>query len=87
MVRFARLPSPALAIAWRPTGDRVLVSTENGAVYMVDPDTVDVVEMSRPFDGWGYTLAIHPNGQDLLAGGLNGKTLRLPIPLTPTVPP
>jgi WD40 repeat protein len=87
MVRFAKLPSPALALAWRPAGDRVLVSAEDGAVYLVDPDTVEVTELARPFDAWGYTLAVHPAGDELLAGGRNGKTRRLPIQLTPPTQP
>ncbi|MDA7980626.1 MAG: hypothetical protein MPJ50_17860 [Pirellulales bacterium] len=41
LVRFARLPSVPLAIAWTPTGEQVIAACENGQLYHIAPETAD----------------------------------------------
>lgn len=86
MVRFAKIPSPALAIAWRPSGDILLVSTQDGAIYTIDPDTVEVTQPFKPFESYAYTLAMHPTGDQIIAGGRNGQALAFKIDLNQTNP-
>lgn len=68
LVRFARLPSIAQAVAWTPAGDAILVGCRDGRVRVIDPDTA---AMSQEFgaDQHIYAMAIAPDGSDILAVG------------------
>lgn len=80
LVRFARLPSKPLDICWNRAGTRIFAACEDGVVYSIDPDTVEILkqESKRAFSGWAYSLALHPDGS-LAVGGSNGKVVRLRI--------
>jgi WD40 repeat protein len=70
LMRFARLPSSALAIAWSPDGDRLIVSGADGRVRVLDPDSLEVVGEKAGLDGRIYTLVPDPRDRrDLLMGG------------------
>lgn len=77
MVRFARLESPPLAVAWLPDGSLVAVASADGAVRLVDPDTAKVVRKLPALDGWAYSLAAHPKDGSLAVGGWNGALKRV----------
>ena len=77
MVRFARLESPPLAVAWLPDGSLVAVTSADGAVRLVDPDTAKVVRKRPALDGWAYSLAAHPKDESLAVGGRNGALKRV----------
>ena len=77
MVRFARLESPPLAVAWLPDGTLVAVTSADGAVRLVDPDTAKVVRKMPALDGWAYSLAAHPEDGSLAVGGRNGALKRV----------
>ena len=76
MVRFARLESPPLAVAWLPDGSLVAVTSADGAVRLVDPDTAKVVRKLPALGGWAYSLAAHPKDGSLAVGGRNGALKR-----------
>jgi WD40 repeat protein len=80
MVRFARLPSPPRDISWVPDGTRIVACCNNGHVYVIDPDTVEVVADIAVTDDWAYTLAVHPSGGSLVIGGVDGSIKRLELP-------
>jgi WD40 repeat protein len=70
LVRFTRLPSKPLAVAWSPAGDRLLVGSADGRLRALDPDTLEVVGEKAGPGGRLFTLAPHPKrGRELLAGG------------------
>ena len=77
MVRFARLESPPLAVAWLPDGSLVAVTSTDGAVRLVDPDTAKVVRKMPALHGWAYSLAAHPEDGSLAVGGRNGALMRV----------
>ncbi|MBC8289063.1 MAG: WD40 repeat domain-containing protein, partial [Planctomycetes bacterium] len=79
MVRFARLTSPPLAVAWLSDGSLVAVASADGAVRLVDPDTAKVVRELPALDGWAYSLAAHPKDGSLAVGGRNGVLKRIVI--------
>ncbi|MCA9120937.1 MAG: hypothetical protein H6822_31415 [Planctomycetaceae bacterium] len=72
LMRFAKLPSPALDIEWTPDGDRLVVVCEDGHLRVVDPDTVEVSMDVEVGSSWLYTLAIAPDGGSAFVGGADG---------------
>ncbi len=82
MVRFIRLSSIPLALAWLPDGSQVAVAAADGHVRLIDPDTVEIIHDIPAFDGWAYSLAVHPTDGSLLVGGRYGQLKRL-IPEAP----
>ncbi|MCA9138044.1 MAG: WD40 repeat domain-containing protein [Planctomycetales bacterium] len=80
MVRFARLPSQPRDIQWMPDGTQILACCNDGHVYLVDPETVQVRQDLGALDGWAYAIAVHPVDNDILVGGGDGILLRLANP-------
>lgn len=77
LVRFARLPAKPLDICWNKAGTRIFAACEDGVVYSIDPDTVEILqqESQRSFSEWAYSLTLHPGGS-LAVGGRDGKVTR-----------
>jgi WD40 repeat protein len=79
LVRFARLQSAPLALAWSPDGQLLWAACRDGHVREIDPETA-VVKRDRPaIDGVAYALAPAPDGS-ILVGGSNGQLQRLAEP-------
>lgn len=77
MVRFARLDSIPMALAWLPDGTRLVVSCADGHVRVIDPDTIRVIDDMPAFDSWAYALAVHPSDSSLAVGGRRGVIKRI----------
>jgi WD40 repeat protein len=73
LVRFARLPSQPLALAWTKDGARLVCSSVDGRVRVLDPDTVQVVNDLAALDGWAYSLALSPDDRFAVVGGPGGS--------------
>lgn len=78
MVRFARLPTPPREIQWSPDGAHVVACCDDGHVYVINPDTVEVVREFATLNHWASTLAVHPIDSSVLVGGSDGKMERIP---------
>lgn len=71
LVRFARLPSKPLAVAWAPAGDRLVVGCADGRLRILDPDTLAVTGEKTGLGGRVYCVVPNPEaGRGLLAGGM-----------------
>ena len=79
MVRFARLPSVPLDVAWLVDGSRIVVACDDGRIRVIDPDTVKVTGDLPALDGWAYTLAVHPRDHSLVVGGSDGQLKRVEL--------
>lgn len=77
MVRFAKLDSIPLAVAWLPSGSHFAVTCEDGHVRLIDPDTLEIRQATPAVKGWAYSLAIHPTDSTLLIGGQRGQLKRI----------
>ena len=86
LMRFARLESAPLAIAWTPQGDLLLAACEDGRLRTIDPLTVKVVQDSPAIEGWAYAVAASPDGERAVVAGENGQLRSLPI-TRPAEPP
>jgi WD40 repeat protein len=81
MVRFVRLADTVpLAVRWMPDGQRVIVACTDGTLRAIDVETAAVVSAHPVIDGWAYSLAVHPDGQDAVAAGEDGQILRVRLP-------
>ncbi len=80
MVRYARLKSEALNIAWTDDGTRLLAACVDGQVRVIDPDELKVTQVLPAFDGWAYTIKVNPDGQTVALGGSNGQIVMVEIP-------
>lgn len=80
LVRFARLPSAPVAIAWTPDGRRVLAACEDGRLRSVDRDSVHVEDLGQAIEGWAYALVVAVDGRSAIVGGASGRLHRLPLP-------
>ena len=77
MVRYVRLESEPLAIAWLSNGSLLVASCVDGRVRAVDTDNVSVVETLPAIDGWAYGIAVHPTDGSLVVSGSDGQLRRL----------
>ncbi len=73
MVRFARLESAPLAIAWSPDGARLMAACEDGHLRIIDPQTTEAVKDAPAVDGWAYSVATSPTGNEALVAGEGGQ--------------
>jgi WD40 repeat protein len=79
LVRFARLDSEPLAIAWLPDGSQLAVTSVDGHVRLLDPITLKITQDSAAIEGWAYSLAVHPGGKALAVGGARGELRRVDL--------
>lgn len=77
MVRFARLDRVPLSVDWTADGSRIVVGCDDGVVRVIDPDSVNVVAEYPALEGWVYTVATHPERNEVLAGGTGGMVGRI----------
>lgn len=78
MVRFVRLAAEPLAVEWSRDGQRLLAGCKDGAVHLIDPETVEVLERRRVFSaGWIFCVRAHPNDGSYLVGGSQGQLSRV----------
>lgn len=76
LIRFARLKSIPMAIAWSKTGDTLFVACKDGQLRVIDPDTVDVLRELPAVTGVAYSLAVAADGS-VLVGGQDGQLRRV----------
>ena len=77
MVRFARLKSKPLAIAWSPNGDRILAVCTDGQMRSINPDTVEVLETKPVVEGWAYCVSTDLTENQVVSGGSDGQLVRI----------
>lgn len=77
LVRFARLESPALAIAWSPDGTHLLAACRDGHLRIIDPQTVKILKDIPICDGWAHAVAAAPHDQNAVVGGAGGTLQRI----------
>ncbi len=80
MVRFVELSSIPLAVSWLPNGSLAVVAASDGHIRLIDPDTVEIIHDIPAFDGWAYSLDVHPTDGSLLVGGRYGQLKRILLP-------
>ncbi|HJQ80567.1 MAG TPA: hypothetical protein VJ828_11455 [Lacipirellulaceae bacterium] len=78
LVRFARLESPALELAWNHDGQILWAACRDGRVRAVNPENAAVVSDLPAVDGVAYAVAISPD-EKLLVAGSNGQLRRVVI--------
>ncbi|MAB88858.1 MAG: hypothetical protein CMJ90_05310 [Planctomycetes bacterium] len=78
MVRYVRLPSEALSIAWI-NGETIIASCGDGKLRVVNAFTVQIERELPAVDKLGYSLAVHPTDGSVAVGGLNGEVRRVVI--------
>lgn len=77
MVKFARVKTALLNVAWLNDGARVAAASNDGHIYIINPDTVEVVTVYPAIDGWIYAMIVHPTNSDIIVGGSNGQINRI----------
>ena len=79
MVRYVRLASEPLNIAWTIDGARILAVCLDGHVRVIDPIEVTVTHDLPAIDGWAYAIAIHPKDRSVAVGGISGQIRRIEL--------
>lgn len=79
MVRFVRLDTIPLAVAWTPDGDSIVVGCRDGSVRRIDPDTVRELERRPAIRDWARAIAVHEKGTRAVVGGDDGAVELVPI--------
>ena len=77
MVKFARLKAALLSVAWLNNGSRIIATSIDGSVYIIDPNTVEVTTELAAIDGWVYSLTVHPTDGSIIVGGQHGQVRRI----------
>lgn len=76
MVRYVRLPSEALSIAW--IGEETIVaSCRDGKLRVINTFTLRIERELAAVAKLGYSLALHPTDGSVAVGGLNGEIRRI----------
>lgn len=78
MVRYVRLPSEALSIAWLDE-ETIVASCRDGKLRVVNTFTVQIERVLPAVAKLGYSLALHPTDGSVAVGGLNGEIRRVVI--------
>ncbi len=78
MVRYIRLPSVALAIAWIDE-ETIVASCRDGKLRVVNTFTVQVKRELNAVAKLGYSLAVHPTDGSVAVGGLHGEIRRVVV--------
>jgi WD40 repeat protein len=73
LVRFARLDSEPLSVAWTDDGKLAAAACVDGRLRLVDPASAEVVGTWPAIAGWAYTLLTSPDGQAFLVAGGDGE--------------
>jgi len=81
LMRFAKLPSPALDIAWLPNGRAILAACADGHLRVIDPDAVTIMQDTKVSDSWLYTVAASPDSRHAFVGGAGGMMQAVSIRL------
>lgn len=81
MVRFVRLDSVPLTVAWIPGSQVVAAATTAGTVVLIDYPTAAVLREIPVSEHWLYALAVHPNGESLVTGARRGELKQIPLKL------
>jgi WD40 repeat protein len=76
LMRFVRLKSIPLAVAWTADGLMLVAACRDGNVVLIDAETVEVLKEIPALDGAAYTLAAAQDGS-ILVGGENGQLRKL----------
>jgi len=79
MVRYVRLESAPLEIAWLNDESHIAAACIDGRVRIIDADTVEVRMDLPALDAWAYALAVHPTDGSLALGGPDGQVRRVTI--------
>lgn len=72
LMRFAKLPNPALDIEWTPDGASLIAACADGHLRVIDPDLVEITRDVEVGAGWLHTLAVAPDGASAFVGGSSG---------------
>ncbi len=78
MVRYVRLPSEALSIAWLDK-ETIVASCRDGKLRVVNTFTVKIERVLPAVAKLGYALALHPTDGSAAVGGWNGEIRRVVI--------
>ena len=76
MVRYVRLPSEALAIAWIDE-EAIVASCRDGKLRVINTFTVQIERELAAVAKLGYSLALHPTDGSVAVGGLHGEIRRV----------
>ena len=78
LVRFAKLPTEAIAISWSHDGQSIAVGCTDGRLRVVDANRVAVQQTIDAFDGWLYAVQTARDGS-VAVGGTGGQLRRLQV--------
>lgn len=78
LVRFARLDTVPLAVAWSRDGGRIFTACKDGRLRVLDPDTMDVTDTLTGIEGVAYCLAAAADDH-VLIGGQGGQVKRVAV--------
>jgi WD40 repeat protein len=72
MMRFVRLESVPVSIAWTADGKTLLAGCRDGRVRSIDPDRAVVRRAIPATSDWTTAIAVNPTGETVLAGCATG---------------
>ena len=72
MMRYVRLESEPLAIAW--INESIIVAgCLDGQARVINTDDVEVLQTILGIKGWAYAVAVHPDDGTIAIAGSNGQ--------------
>ena len=76
MVRFVRLESEALSLAWLNDGEHIAAACSDGKLRIIDTVEVQVLKELGGIEGWAYSIEVNPIDGAFVIGGTNGQLKR-----------
>ena len=80
MVRFIRLPSEPLCIAWFNGGERLIAGCRDGRARIIDPVSVTELETIQVSNEWIHCVAVDPKGERAALGTHDGEVVVIELP-------
>lgn len=76
LIRFQRLPSVPSTATWAPGNESILVGCEDGMLYRLQQDSLEIIDQHHPGIGALHAVIVHPRTGQVVVAGRGGIAVK-----------